>query len=89
MRVDPDVELPKVMIRARRLCELFADAGDKTARDEIVNELGVLIAHAAEVAAWDMVALIRERELAVEDADDDTSFSVERDRCAKRLQGHA
>ncbi len=77
MRIDPDVELPKVMIRVHILCEQYARAQD----------FSQLISHAAEVAAWDIVALIHERELPVEDAHDDADFRAERDRGVERLQG--
>ena len=88
MRINPDVELPNVMIRVHILCEQYARAQDATHKRKLLNDFSQLIGHAAEVAAWDMVALIRERELTVEDAHDDADFRAERDRGVERLQGH-
>jgi hypothetical protein len=88
MRVDPDIELPRVMIRVHVLCEQYARSQDIDDRKRILNEFSELIGHAAEVAAWDMVALILERDLDVEDANDDALLGAERHRRAQRLQGY-
>lgn len=88
MRVDAETELPKVMIRVHILCEQYARAQDPGQKRKLLNDFSQLIGHAAEVAAWDIVALIRERELAVEDAYDDADFRAERDRGVERLQGY-
>lgn len=76
------------MVQVHVLCEQYARSTDAEGKKRILNEFSQLIGHAAEVAAWDIVALIRERELAVEDGHDDALLGAERDRCAQRLQGY-
>ncbi|WP_172448458.1 hypothetical protein [Caulobacter mirabilis] len=61
MRKNTDIELPKIRVRIHILCETYARAQSVEERSRVLNDIELMVFHAADLLAWDIVDAQRDQ----------------------------
>lgn len=61
MRKNTDIELPKIRVRIHILAETYARAQSVEERARVLNDIELMVFHAADLLAWDIVETQRDQ----------------------------